>query len=263
MNKLLTLVSTLCFLSLPSAFAQVNGVNEINSAASRAGRPPQATCHNCRTDNSADADSIALPTTRTSRGTPYFNPACKSFIRDNGSYGPWGTIIKDYIVAKGGASSRFFADSLPGMESAPRTCPNWGRLSENEKMKFWVWMMASIAQVESSCNNRSVNTGRVPNPSDRPRGLLQLNTLRSERQWRGPNCRFPSGAEATYNASNNLKCGMDIMDELLKGSSGEYRANGKIFPTNSYWEKLRPNHSSNGGPIGRLVRRYPPCGATM
>lgn len=245
-----------------NAKAQFEVINSTNRDIQRVGSAPSAACHDCRTDNSYQVDTIALPTTRQRNGLPHFNSDCTSFIRSNGTYGPWGVTIRDYIVAKGGADSRFFSDALPGMESIPRTCPRWGQLSEQEKMKFWVWVMASIAQVESSCNTRSVNLGRVPNPNDRPRGLFQLNTLKSNRSWRGPNCGFPSGAENVYNATNSIKCSMDIMDELLKGQSGEYKSNGKIFPTNSYWEKLRPNHSSNGGPIGRLIRQYAPCQAT-
>lgn len=260
MNKLLLTFALLIFNHV--VLAQFNVINGTNSNIRNATSAPRADCHDCHTDNGHEVASVTFATTRQENGRPHFNPACRSFINANGSYGPWGNTIKAYIVAKGGADSRFFSDALPGMESAPRTCPRWGQLSEEEKMKFWVWTMAAIAQVESSCNTRSVNLGSVPNPSDRPRGLFQLNTLKANRSWRGTNCKFPSGAENVYNADNSIKCSMDIMDELLKGQSGEYRSNGKIFPTNSYWEKLRSNHSQNGGPIGQLVRQYPPCRAT-
>lgn len=258
MNK----VILLAFLFSLDIFAQVDP----NSAVRGAGSSPSGGCHACRTDSDHEIGNIALPVTRPRSGSlPYFNPKCQSFIQANGSYGTWGNYIVEYINSKGGENSRFLSDALPGMESAPQTCPNWRSLTGAAKMKFWVWMMASISQVESSCNPNAVNSGRVPNAADRPRGLFQLNTLntrQSPRGWRGDNCGFPSGAQATFSPRNNTRCAIGIMDELLKGRSGEYRSSGKIFPTNSYWEKLRPNHSSNGGPIGRLARRYPPCGAT-
>ncbi len=253
-------------LTLALAF-DVSAQVDPNRAMSGAGSAPSGSCATCQTDNDHEIGNISLPTTRPRRGSlPYFNPACRNFIAANGSYGTYGKYIVDYINSKGGSTSRFFSDAMPGMDgSQPMTCPNWGRLSDAAKMKFWVWMMASISQVESSCNPASVNTGSVPNAADRPRGLFQLNTLNtraSPRGWRGDNCNFPSGAAATANPKNNTLCAMGIMDELLKGRAGEYRSSGRIFPTNSYWEKLRPNHSSNGGPIGKLARQYPPCGAT-
>ena len=222
------------------------------------GDPPCADCS--MLVEVAGSRSVRLPTSaRSSRDTAYFNGNCRNFIQDNGTYGPWGNDIVRYLDEVGGANSRFLSDALPGMQSIPRTCPNWGRMNTDERKLFWVWTFASMAQVESSCDPSKVNTGRVPNPNDRPRGLLQLNSLRSERTWRGRNCRFPSNDTTPV---NQIRCGMDIMDELLKGRSGEYRSNGKIFPTNSYWEKFRPNHSQTGGPIGQLIRRFPLCGAS-
>lgn len=258
MNKL---IFFLFFLST-STFADLDPNDTIRGA----GSAPSGECHSCRTDDSHQIAGISLPTTRPRNGSrDWFNPACNSFIQSNGSYGPWGKLIVDYINGSQRRKSDFFDDAILGMESAPRTCPNWGRLSDDAKMKFWVWMMASIAQVESSCDPASVNTGRVPNPADRPRGLFQLNTLNtraSPRSWRGDNCDFPSGPTATANPTNNVKCAIGIMYEYVKSPRGQYSSQRKIFPTNSYWEKLRTNHSSSGGPIGKLIRQYPPCGAT-
>src|SRR5690606_18466773 len=163
----------LLFLALStSAFAQLDP----NAAVRGAGNPPSANCTNCRTDDSHQIAGIALPTTRPRSGSrSWFNPACRSFIQANGSYGTWGQLIVDYIGGSERRKNDFFSDGILGMQSAPQTCPNWGTMSEDAKMKFWVWMMASIAQVESSCDPASVNTGRVPNAADRPRGLFQLN----------------------------------------------------------------------------------------
>ena len=72
----------------------------------------------------------------------------------------------------------------------------------------------------------------------------------------------PSTFNEATDPKNQINCSMDIMKEILKGRKGMYHGNGRIFPTNSYWEKLRPNHSGNGGPIGNLVRQFPPCKAT-
>lgn len=227
--------------------------NQVQEAVSNAGNSQEAGCPHC-VDGETRLKKLPLPI-----GGRNFNAKCTSFIKSDGTYGEWGKLIVKYLNKTDERKERFFSPALPGMQTVPRSCPNWGNMTNDQKGQFWVWTFASIAQVESSCDKRSVNNGSVPNPSDRPRGLFQLNTLRSARSWRGPNCRFPSGAENVYIAANSIHCSLDIMSEILKGRSGEYRGNGKIFPTNSYWEKLRPNHSSTGGDIGRLVRMFPGC----
>lgn len=217
-----------------------------------AGRAPQPVDPHCVSVKRLK--KYPLPVTPTA-----FNARCRNFIKSDGTFGDWGKMIVTYINKDKDRQKRYYNPALPGLQSAPHTCPNWGNMDHDEKAQFWVWMFASIAQVESSCNNRAVNEGKVPDPSDRPRGLFQLNTLKSKRSWRGQNCTFPSGAENVYKPVNNIHCSLDIMDELLKGRSGEYRNNGKIFPTNSYWEKLRSEHSLTGGKIGELVRMFPGC----
>ncbi len=272
MNKLL-IISLSSILSFSLA-AQVRGLNQVNRTLQTAGNPPSDVCHSCRVD--ATPDSLALPTTRPRNGSrSYFNTACRGFINNNGTYGAWGQVIRDEIISKGGGDSLFLSDAIPGMESAPHTCPNWGNLTDNQKVKFWVWTFASIAQVESSCNTTVVNLNSdIDDRSDPPRGLYQLNSLRGNRSWRGTGCSFASNSN---NALDHSKCAVGIMEELLKGQDGEYasrtitlrsgverRTDGRIFPTNSYWQKLRGGgrDGGTGGPIGQLMRQYGPCEAT-
>ncbi|ATH09329.1 hypothetical protein BIY24_15675 [Halobacteriovorax marinus] len=253
MKNLLKALSLFLLFSM-SALAQ--DIVDINSVVKKSTNPPSGDCHDCRT--SSNTGGHPLPTEHRKDGL-YFNEKCTNFIKANGESGEWGNLITSYIDEVGGEDSLFLNDELRGMTAQPRTCPNWYNLNTNQRKEFWVWMMASIAHIESSCDKSKVNTGRVPNPSDRPRGLFQLNTLKKNRSWRGSNCKFPSGAEHTNKPVNQIRCSMDIMHELLKGKGGEYKSNGKIFPTNSYWEKLRPSNSKTGGKIGKLVRGYPPC----
>jgi hypothetical protein len=205
------------------------------------------------------SEEIVLRTKPRFKGDKhYFSMKCLNFIGYKSQYGSYGKIIKEYIDEQGGASSLFMNDDIPGMITDPGTCPNWKSFSYETKMKFWVWTMASIAMVESSCDSLKVNMGQVPDPTDRPRGLLQLNTLKSNRSWRGPNCQFSSAVLSVLNPRNNLRCGLDIMNELLKGKDGEYQSNGKLYPTNSYWEKLRGDDSIKG-PISILIKQFPEC----
>lgn len=240
----------------PALIEALHGFRHTSKYMDIVGEPLKGGCENCIEDSPLMDDLSKLPV-----GNKGFNSRCRNFINSKGEYGPWGQMITSYLKSNPNVKERFFSNALPGMESSPQTCPMWGKLNNKQKEKFWVWTMASISQVESSCDNRAVNSdSNVPYRNDLPRGLFQLNTLRSKRSWRGPNCKFPTGAEHVYKPENSIACSLDIMDELLKGRSGEYKSNGKIFPTNSYWEKLR-SRSSRGGPIGKLIRLYPACKA--
>ena len=190
----------------------VDPISNILTTVPEIGQAPINECREIESPKETNPyQTVKLPKT--------FNKKCQSFIKTDGTYGTWGTYISDYIKKD---ESLFFSPDLLGMQSVPRTCPNWGKIDDKTKMQFWVWMMASIAQVESSCLTTAVNTGVVPNSSDRPRGLFQLPTLRKSRSWRGENCKFPTGHLNTTKAKNNILCSMDIMKEILKGKKGVY-----------------------------------------
>jgi hypothetical protein len=174
---------------------------------------------------------------------------CTNFIRSDGSFGPWGDTVHS-AISNPNYRARFLNQNLPHITSA---CPNWRSLNDDQKMHFWVWTFAAIAWDEATCRENARN----PRGSDGVAvGLLQMNELRSQRSWRGPNCRVPSVSDAT----NNLRCGVDIMAELLLGQQGEYRGAGAIYNPNgrntSYWEKLR---RANGSTIGERMRSHPLC----
>lgn len=236
-------------------------LEEINVVIDQVVAPPEEPCIDCKVEDNLISEADPLPTTFR-RGSLYFNKMCENFVKEDGSLGVWGDMIVNYIENTEGASDIYLYDEVRGMTASPYTCPNWYNLNNQQRKRFWVWMFASIAQVESSCDPTKVNTGPVPDATDRPTGLFQLNQVKRNRMWRGENCKFETGYTATIKPENQIKCSMDIMMEILKGRRGIYRGSGRIFPTNSYWEKLRPNHSQTGGPIGELVRNYPPCKAT-
>jgi hypothetical protein len=177
---------------------------------------------------------------------------CSNFIQNDGTYGAWGNTIKDYIQ-NSSAKSRFLGNGITNIEHA---CPNWSRLNEEQKTHFWVWVFASLAHDESTCKANARNSKATNGVAV---GLLQLDDTRSARSWRGPNCRVPSVSDA----DNNLKCGLDIMAELLKGKDGEYKGSGAIFTNGkrntSYWQKLK---QPGGSHVGDLIKTHPLCGTT-
>lgn len=179
------------------------------------------------------------------------NADCSKFIGDDGSYGSWGQSAADYIRAKGSNSS-LFSNNLTGMAGTGGICPKWNTFDNEQKIHFWVWTLASIAWKEATCKENARN-GKASNGV--AVGLLQLDEGTKNRSWRGPSCKVPSVAKA----SENLKCGLDIMEDLMEAKSGVYKSNGLLYgrKNNSYWEQLR---HSDGGEIGRRIRAYPPCG---
>lgn len=178
---------------------------------------------------------------------------CTNFISTKGTsgvYGPWGKSVVDYLKEQG-PNSVFMSSNLAGMSSGVTACPNWKNMSADEKQHFWVWVMAAISKVESTCKPQSRNGAGTNGVAV---GLVQLDERHSARNWRGDNCKVKS-----VNAPEaNLRCGLDIMGELLKGQKGDYKGSGELWgrKSNSYWQHLR---QGDGGEISDLIKLNPYC----
>ena len=179
----------------------------------------------------------------------YENAAqCDEFIKKDGSYGEFGKVISEYMKEEG-KDSLFLKADVYGLNEA---CPKWSKLAAEEKAHTIVWVNAAIAKVESTCMAEGPK-GTV-NPHGISVGLLHLNEKLSDREWRGPNCKVKNIREFR----NNLRCGMDILKDLLKGKNGLYKGDGKIWgeKANSHWKHLR---KPDGGDIARLISLNPLC----
>lgn len=177
---------------------------------------------------------------------------CTNFImaRGRSGYGPWGETILKYLDEEG-PDSVFLSPDLAGMSTGVKACPNWKNMTTDQKKHFWVWVMASISKVESTClpnarNGEGTNGVAV--------GLVQLDERPSMRKWRGDNCK----AKTVNAPESNLRCGLDILGELLKGKEGDYKGNGELWGrrSGSYWQHLR---QSDGGEISDLIKLNPYC----
>lgn len=177
---------------------------------------------------------------------------CSKFINPaDKSYGAWGNEIVNYIEREGDKSV-FMSKNLKGFEQIPNICPRWTKMTKDQKKHFWVWIMASIAYEESTC----IPTVRNANGTNEPAvGLLQLEESYKGRAWRGGDCKVKNVQEPIA----NIKCGMKIMSDLLKGPEGIYKTPGYLYEsgkTLSYWQKLK---RPNGGDIGKLIKSHPYC----
>ena len=177
---------------------------------------------------------------------------CSKFITDTGDYGEYGQILKTALEEKG-RDSHLFADDRPGMEDSPYVCPAWKALPYEMRIRFWIWTFTSIAWDESKCEADARN----PNATNGTAvGLLQLDEKRSARKWRGENC----GVADIRSPEHNLRCGVDIMEELMRGKEGVYQSSGKLWGDTSYWQKLkrRPN-LDNPSSVASRILEFPAC----
>jgi len=174
---------------------------------------------------------------------------CTNFIRNDGSYGPWGEVVRQ-AVSNPNINARFVNANIPHIREA---CSDWANMNAEQRTHFWVWTFAAIAWDEATCRGNARNGNATNGVAV---GLLQLDERRADRNWRGPNCRVPNVSAP----NENLRCGVDIMAELLRGQQGVYQGSGAIFRANSrntsYWQKLR---TSGGGSVGARIRTYPLC----
>lgn len=191
---------------------------------------------------------------------------CQLFMNEKGEYDAYGRIIENHLKDElkqtpSSAIPVLLSDNIFGMAEAPKVCPKWKTFDVATRTKFWVWVFASIAAVESSCRWDVAEKWGV---NDVCSGLLQLEKNYKLRSHRGPNCArvSPTDIRKPY---ANLRCGMDIMKAQLasKNKEDQFIFDKPLYPgpgmrASSYWEKLR---RVNGGQIGKLIRGFSPCGA--
>jgi hypothetical protein len=160
---------------------------------------------------------------------------CKHFITPTGHFGAWG----EFMMGKLSPSEHpeFFSST----GDMARVCPKFKTMTVTEKKNFWVWLVASMANNESSC--KPTVTARGVNGT--AAGLLQLHKGKE----------YVYGCKRGINslrALPNLECGMTILNRDLKRTN-------LVFPRNkNYWEVLRP-HTHGGKKTVRMAKAYKPC----
>lgn len=175
---------------------------------------------------------------------------CSKFINSNGKLGPLGKTIVSHINSIPG--SQYYRKDSVGIQMA---CPNWNNLSREQQAYYWVWVFAAISWKESTCGASVINTAATHGTAA---GMLQLNQNQKDRYWRGGESGNSCGVANIRPDEANIKCGLEIMNEQLKGKNGIYEGNGALFGrgAHAYWQDIR---KKDGGMIMRLVRDFPLC----
>ena len=227
-----------------------------------------ATCNIPPETNNANVDALKstaqdeiLPTVYNNEAhgfqglTSSFPEACRSFIKSDGSYGPWGQMVLNELEKQ----PIFMKNPLPGMASS---CPNFNSFDDAKKRHFWVWLMTSMAAQESTCDagidapDVYIGKGKHRyrfNPNGVASGLFQIEKnprLRSNRddQYGG---RYCSGD--VYDPQTNIRCGVRMLEEVIDNEAGPYSIR------DNYWSVLR----KSGTMTKRLVSQYEDCGARV
>ena len=182
------------------------------------------------------------------------------------------------ILGQGKSSNRWAYFRSNNIDQMGKICPNFSRLTDQQKLKFWVWTFAAIAWDEGKCIS---NIARLDATNGVAAGDFQLpENWKDGRSWRGPGCdateekvqgvnakRRPIGRFLMANEMNSIPCGVEIMGGAICGfystrrwplrceESEGYKGKA-LFGHHLYWEKLRqPSH----GKVLSMVKEYPLC----
>lgn len=162
---------------------------------------------------------------------------CKNFITETGALGPWGS----FIASKIGPETHPYLFK-PAKDMA-KVCPKFKTMSDSEKERFWIWLVAAVANNESSCiekvKAKGVNGATAA-------GLMQMH-LGKEYVYK---CKRGINS---LNARDNLECGITILNN-------DIRRTGSVFPVKgNYYDTLRIKREPGKRTL-KMVRAYKPCG---
>jgi hypothetical protein len=207
---------------------------------------------------------MQVPVPALTEGFSLEGADCSAFILGENELGPFGQSIVEEIMNIGpdrevsrikqtsngpvrlGHSdipTEYFMD-LPNeyfSHNGENLCPNLGQMSSQEKLGLWVWIFASLAHDESTCQEVALNRDGTHDDAE---GLLQINSdyypshnREGEpiygREARGPGCfgatdaavaghSILDGTTVLMDHEDNLACGVQVMGNTLCGS---------LFPT--------------------------------
>ncbi|KHD88665.1 MAG: hypothetical protein OM95_07620 [Bdellovibrio sp. ArHS] len=154
---------------------------------------------------------------------------CDNFINKEGQLGPWGSYTLQQIKEKPDS----FGENIP--DDITKWCPNYPKMSKDQRELYWVWIIMSMASSESSCNPRNDNANA---PNGTAIGLLQV--------WK-PVCPKARDLHIPY---QNIQCGIDLLAKELQNRDTLMTPTSR-GPEGTYWGPLRSDdwNKRRGGDI--------------
>ncbi len=171
-----------------------------------------------------------------------WNPRCTKFIDETGRLGEWGQHLYESLRTDS-FSTYFRTDVISDM---PVMCSKIAdvEVDESEQKMFWIYLVASMAMSESSCNPKIDVNGLFDEEKGEYRiasGLLQLH--------KGNTKSYGCKKIDTLNALDNLSCGITILEKQLSKEAQIF-----VKPGRTYWQVLHNNKS--GKKVKRLMQPY-------
>lgn len=179
----------------------------------------------------------------------------------------WSWHVHDEI------KGRWRADFLSGTDDVTTFCPRYNDLSEDQKLGFWMHLVAAITRFESSYNPmtryREKTMGKDPVTGEQvhSEGLMQLSYQDS--LW-AKHCEFDWNKDRALGVEDprrtifdpkiNLSCGIGILARQIRNKK-------KIMlpvKQGCYWVVLAPGtRYSKIKEIATMTAAWPPCGGKI
>lgn len=158
-----------------------------------------------------------------------FAKGCDHFINKEGQLGAWGSYTLQQIKDKPDS----FGLNVP--DDITKWCPNYPKMTKDQRELYWVWIIMSMASSESSCNPTNDNRNA---PNGTAIGLLQV--------WK-PVCPKARDLHVPY---QNIQCGVDLLAKELQNRDTLMTPTSK-GSEGTYWGPLRSDdwNKRRGGDI--------------
>ncbi|MDR3606927.1 MAG: hypothetical protein P4M08_06045 [Oligoflexia bacterium] len=167
---------------------------------------------------------------------------CEDFIDSDGNYGKWGEALYNTLGQNG--TEEILASKIGDMSVI---CPKYYDFDDVGRKNFWIWLAASVAMEESSCNPEIHTSG----PNGTAAGLWQLDLGN-----RNPVQHERCGSISAYDGTVNIKCGLSMLNWYTEIDARNSRK--IIYWHGNYWQTLHPGNPSQTR-TNRLIRMYHAC----
>lgn len=174
-----------------------------------------------------------------------WTPTCYKFINEQGNYGDYGKAAMNHLNSGK-------VNNLLKYKDLPQLCPKYKSFSEKMQKDFWVYILTSMSQEESSCNTNRDTRGTNGIAS----GLFQL--FKGQAHKFPPNnpayeCKRGGGSINTNNAGDSIRCTLGMIRDYNNGD--------RLFVSSgrTYWHVLWASGSTPAARARGRIMSYAEC----
>lgn len=171
---------------------------------------------------------------------------CDDYIKDDGNFGKVGEIAKQVL------ENEKFKTMLTAFKQSDiaRLCPNFPRMTEDQRVGFWIWTLAGIEWDETSCGTLRMSVPSRGRPGTQLVGRLHLPKPISKQD--GDRLREMC---ADYSSdTGQIQCAYNFVLQGLNRTDGN-----ALLDRSAYYEIQRPDHPLHEA-FRAYLAAYPVCG---